>query len=89
MASKFYCDKCGLCCEHLPKIELYADLDAGSGVCKYFDKGTRLCMVYEKRPVKCNVEMAYEWFRNTMSYQEYIQKNLEACCKLKEMYQKK
>lgn len=89
MTSGFYCDKCGLCCEHLPQIELYADLDDGSGMCKFFDKDTRLCTIYEIRPVKCNVERAYEWFRCTMSYDEYIQKNLEACIRLKEFYQKK
>ena len=83
---KFFCDKCGLCCEHLPKLDLYADLDGGTGKCIYFDDKTRLCTIYESRPLKCNVEKAYEWFQCHMSYEEYLQKNREACYLLKKKY---
>lgn len=53
----FNCDKCGLCCRSLKKFgELYADLDDGSGVCKFFDKTSNLCTIYDMRPLKCRVE---------------------------------
>lgn len=83
---EFPCDCCGLCCEHLSNIDLYRDLDDGTGVCKYFDKSSRLCSIYEKRPRKCNVQEGYIWFQQQMSYEEYIQENKKACQKLKEEF---
>ena len=82
----FPCDRCGLCCEHLPNIELYQDLNNGQGVCKYFDISTRLCKIYDKRPQKCNINSEYVWFEHLMSYEEYIKLNINACKKLKEEY---
>ena len=46
----FNCNKCGLCCQNLN--EYYLDLDRGDGVCRYFNEKTRLCDIYEKRPMK-------------------------------------
>ncbi len=82
--AEFPCDRCGLCCEHLSGSELYQDLDDGFGVCMYFDKKSRLCTIYNTRPQKCNVRAGYEWFKNEMSYEKYIQINIQACKKLKE-----
>lgn len=82
----FPCDKCGLCCEHLAGISLYHDLDDGTGVCTYFDRQNRLCTIYETRPQKCNINAAYIWFCEKMSYEEYYQMNINACEKLKEEY---
>ncbi len=49
----FNCDKCGLCCRSLKKFgELYADLDDGSGVCKFLDKTSNLCTIYDMRHFK-------------------------------------
>lgn len=81
---EFPCDQCGLCCEHLSGSPLYQDLDDGTGICKYFDRKSRLCTIYEHRPKKCNINAAYSWFQTQMSYEAYCQINLEACQKLKE-----
>ncbi len=84
--SPFPCDKCGLCCEHLSGAALYKDLDNGTGTCRYFNRQTRLCSIYEKRPQKCDINAAYVWFQAQMSYDEYRQMNIDACQKLKEVY---
>lgn len=83
---EFSCDCCGLCCEHLAGIELYSDLDNGSGVCIYFDKDSRLCTIYDRRPKKCNIRAGYTWFQDKMSYEEYVEFNIQVCKKLKEEY---
>lgn len=82
----FPCDRCGLCCEHLSGIELYQDLDDGTGVCMYFDKKSRLCKIYDRRPEKCNINLGYELFQKQMTYEEYYQANIQGCQKLKEEY---
>lgn len=82
----FPCDKCGICCEHLSNQPLYRDLDDGTGVCRYFDRQTRLCRIYEHRPQKCNIHAGYVWFQELMSYETYIQMNIESCKKLKEEF---
>lgn len=81
---EFPCNQCGLCCEHLAGSSLYHDLDDGSGTCKYFDRKSRLCTIYEHRPQKCNINAAYVWFQTQMNYETYSKLNLEACQKLKE-----
>lgn len=82
----FPCDQCGLCCEHLSRSPIYADLDDGTGACKYFDRKSRLCTIYEQRPQKCDINRAYVWFQKYMSYETYRALNLKACKKLKEEY---
>ncbi len=81
---EFPCDKCGLCCEHLSGLELYQDLDNGTGVCRHFNKSTRLCNIYQNRPQKCNINASYVWFQDQMSYDEYVKMNIKACQMLKE-----
>lgn len=85
---EFKCDKCGLCCQSLRSSNLYKDLDDGTGVCRYFDKDTRLCTIYANRPEKCSVEKMYKYFADTYTYEEYIRLNTECCEKLKERHGK-
>lgn len=81
----FVCDKCGLCCMNLDKNSIYDDLNNGKGICIYFDKYSKLCKIYENRPLKCNVKLAYEKnFKEYMSYEEYLKLNYAECKKLKE-----
>lgn len=79
----FPCDKCGRCCESLAGNPLYRDLDDGTGTCRYFDRATRLCTIYEQRPQKCNIAAAYEWFADKMTYEEFVRQNLAVCQQLK------
>ena len=80
---KFYCDKCGLCCQNLNRSSLYDDLNDGTGVCIYYDVKTHLCKIYDERPDKCNVEKYYEYVAGQYSYEEYLKLNVESRMKLK------
>lgn len=80
----FKCDKCGICCESISALELYKELDEGTGTCKYFDKHSRLCTIYNNRPDICNVDKAYElYFKKEYTREEYYTLNYEMCEKLK------
>lgn len=83
---KFYCDRCGYCCQNLQLSHFYDDLNDGTGTCIYFDRRTHLCTIYENRPDKCNVKKAYQFVRDILSWDEYMKLNYESCRKLKEMY---
>lgn len=80
----FKCDKCGKCCRNLNKSSIYAELDSGNGTCKYLDGN--LCSIYEKRPLLCRIDEAYEvFFRDVMTLEEYYEKNYKSCEELKKL----
>ncbi|MBR1536622.1 MAG: YkgJ family cysteine cluster protein [Treponema sp.] len=80
----FICDKCGVCCRHLERSDLYKSLNRGDGVCKFLDEKTNLCKIYENRPEICNVEKMYEiYFSSKMTKENYYRLNYAACEKLK------
>lgn len=79
---EFVCIQCGACCRSLENNNLYNDLNRGDGICKYFNEITKLCNIYEIRPDKCNVEKGYQYFKETMSFEEYLQYNVKACGEL-------
>lgn len=80
----FQCDRCGLCCRSLYKSKVYEHLDKGDGSCFYLDLDTNLCMIYEKRPLICRVDDAYEeLFKNTYSKEKYYKLNAQGCINLK------
>lgn len=80
----FVCDKCGLCCRKVSESTIYTELDRGDGICRFFDEFSKLCMIYEDRPLLCNVGEAYERiFQGVISREEYENLNRESCRKLK------
>ncbi|MCR5543552.1 MAG: YkgJ family cysteine cluster protein [Eubacterium sp.] len=79
--NSFMCDKCGLCCQNIGGIA--SELDNGKGVCKFYDFQTKLCKIYDTRPDICNVEKGYVFFKDVMSYEEYIDLNYKLCKELK------
>lgn len=80
----FKCDKCGLCCKRVGRSEIYSSLNRGDGVCKYWDCTTRLCTIYEHRPIICNVDKMYdEVFKYQMTREEFYNLNYKACNKMK------
>ena len=82
----FKCSRCGACCQSIAGVEGFEKLDSGDGVCKLFDRETRLCTVYDKRPTLCNVEKAYdELFSDQMTWEEWLQANYDACRELREI----
>lgn len=79
----FECDKCGCCCRHLDRSELYEELDRGDGICRYLEGN--ICSIYETRPVLCRVDLSYDlYFKDYMDREQYYRLNKEACKKLKE-----
>ena len=73
---------CGECCRNLRLSELYAELDDGTGKCKYLD--CNKCSIYNERPLLCRVDESYEaYFKNTMSKEDYYRLNYESCKELK------
>lgn len=80
----FHCTQCGKCCEQVGKLDLYKHLDRGDGICRYYEAQTKLCGIYEKRPIECNVDVFYETFlTGIISKEEYYETNYEACKILK------
>lgn len=78
----FFCEKCGECCKHLDRSDLYKDLDRGDGVCKYLKQN--ICSIYNKRPIICRVdESYYSFFKEQISLEDYYKLNYDACNKLK------
>lgn len=76
----FDCDKCGLCCIGLNKHELMKDMHNGDGICKHLDLDTRLCRIYDERPIYCRVEEYYdEHLSDEMEKETFMQLNYEAC----------
>lgn len=81
----FNCDKCGLCCQNLKISSLYKDLDRGDGTCIFYNEDTKLCNIYENRPIICNIEKFYKvYFAGKIKKYNYYKLNYEACKKLKE-----
>lgn len=79
---KFQCSACGICCTKLEGNEIYQDLDRGDGTCIHFDEESRLCKIYENRPLICRVDKMYEeYFTDKFSRKEYYQLNYSFCQK--------
>lgn len=76
----FKCDKCGECCRNLDKSPIYQSMHDGNGVCRFL-KGN-ICSIYNDRPLICRVDDSYEvFFKDEMSYDEYLQQNY-LCCEI-------
>lgn len=81
----FHCTRCGACCSQLELFgPAYAHLDDGTGVCRHFDRTTRLCSVYGQRPLICRVEEGWEPFFRHMPHDEYVEKTEQVCRWLEE-----
>lgn len=78
----FACIRCGLCCQQLNMNPLYAALDRGDGVCMHYDNSTRLCGIYEQRPLICRVDDSYIHFAAVISRQQYHAANSLVCNQL-------
>lgn len=69
----FVCDQCGACCRHIPQLgELFSYFDNGHGVCRHNDAQTRLCTIYEERPMICHVKDGHDAFFADMPWDEYL-----------------
>lgn len=78
----FKCDKCGECCRNLAGNRLYRDLDRGDGICKFLNGN--LCIIYSRRPLKCNIDKTYDmFFSKVCSREKFYELNERVCTLLK------
>lgn len=69
---------------NLKKSSIYSELDRGDGVCYFLDDDSKLCSIYENRPLICNVDEMYKrFFREEMTKEEYYNLNYESCKNIK------
>jgi len=80
----FPCSQCGLCCQRVGRSPLTDFLDRGDGVCTHFDAVTRLCAVYDRRPMVCRVEAAHNVIAPHLDRTDYYKANAEICNQLQE-----
>lgn len=83
----FPCSSCGLCCQNISSVQELKDYDLGSGVCKYFNRITNQCEIYDSRPDICKIDKMFE-----LKYHQYFTKenfyieNAKVCNNLQEQY---
>ena len=81
----FPCTACGKCCRHVDLSEATAYLSRGDGICRHFDKQTKLCTIYHERPLVCRVEDYYRSHLATeYTWPQFVAVNLEICARLPE-----
>jgi Fe-S-cluster containining protein len=77
---KFPCNACGECCRHVDGVP---GLDRGDGICTHFDEVTKLCQVYETRPMACMVDRAFsDLYHDSMSAKVYYMATAVGCTML-------
>ena len=84
----FQCRKCGKCCTLFRLFpedsEWRLKLDSGDGTCRYFDRQSRLCSIYDTRPLICNNARFYdECLKDSMSREEFDSFLNEYCEKIR------
>lgn len=80
----FECNQCGLCCQNLHLNPIYQEMHNGDGVCFHYDANLKLCKIYEQRPLFCNVEHGYQFFKDILDKQQYYDLNYQFCEQLKQ-----
>lgn len=76
----FKCTKCGQCCRNLNRSPIYSELHNGNGICKFLKDNE--CSIYGVRPLICRIDESYDaFFKDKLSYEEYIEMNYK-CCKI-------
>lgn len=74
------CSICGLCCKSISNVDQLKKFDRGDGVCKHFDERTNLCLIYEQRPLVCNIEKSYyKNYQAHMTKTEFYIENSKIC----------
>ena len=87
--SRFSCSRCGVCCQHLDRNTLYAELHCGDGICQHFNTERRECTIYDNRPLLCRIDDAYAaFFVKKYSRSEYDQLVQASCIFLQSLPQK-
>lgn len=83
--NSFPCYACGQCCRYVDKSTQTAYLSRGDGVCRHLDEQSNLCMIYEHRPLVCQVEKYYQvYLKEHLSWQDFVERNVQICQKLQQ-----
>ena len=78
---EFKCNKCGLCCKQIAKVNELKYLDRGDGVCCHLKNN--LCQIYDIRPLECRVtEMYQQKFSLICDVESFYDLNYKMCKKL-------
>ena len=87
--TKFDCSCCGACCRCLGIIfGKDFELCDPDGVCKYLDRNTNLCTIYDDRPLLCRVDELYDsgYFDSYgLTRDEYYEQTRKECEILKKL----
>ena len=76
----FPCNQCGACCRHVNRADETRFLDRGDGICRHYCMETKLCSIYETRPLICQVEKQFVLnYQQQYSWSEFIALNQIAC----------
>jgi uncharacterized protein len=82
----FPCTQCGCCCQHIHivlPIDFPYKVDS-KGVCEKFNKSTKKCIIYDSRPLICNItELAKTLGKNI---DDFYHQNILECNKLMDRY---
>lgn len=55
-------------------------LDRGDGTCRHYDEATKLCTIYDARPLCCRVEDYYRaYLTETIAWHDFVQLNVRIC----------
>lgn len=75
------CRRCGCCCWTLTQNpQLFDYMIDDHGGCKYLDRETRLCRVYERRPLMCRVDDLYDaLYSSVCTRAEYYAQQAASC----------
>ncbi|WP_412674141.1 YkgJ family cysteine cluster protein [Aeromonas enteropelogenes] len=81
----FPCTACGQCCRRVSESPQTVFLDAGNGVCRYFNEQSHNCTIYADRPLVCRVEDYYRVkLAEVISWDEFVKVNVEICQRLQQ-----
>ncbi|MBQ9480439.1 MAG: YkgJ family cysteine cluster protein [Selenomonadaceae bacterium] len=76
----FDCERCGRCCRRVGRTALGEDMALLDGSCRYLDKATNLCTIYERRPLICRVDDFYDaYMSKAMTREEFYRRNKNVC----------
>ncbi|MCT7576281.1 YkgJ family cysteine cluster protein [Aliarcobacter butzleri] len=83
----FPCTSCGVCCQNISHITELKDFDLGDGICKYFNKQSMTCKIYDIRPDVCRVDLMFEKeYYKYYDKEEFYRLNVQVCNKLQEKF---
>jgi len=83
----FPCSGCGLCCQNISTIKELKDYDLGNGTCRYFNRKTNECEIYDNRPDICRIDKMFNMkYHKYFTLEEFYIENAKVCNDLQNKY---